>query len=74
MFLHTVYTYDKFIHYKSVNYTVFPRITAWGDSEFFRTKGGRLFEEGDYFKYMYVLLTGSCALISILLYPITYQK
>ena len=74
MFLHTVYTYNKFIiHYKSINYTVCSRIIAWGDSEFFRTKGGRLFEEGDYFKYMYVLLTGSCVL-SILLYPITYQK
>ena len=31
--------------------TVFLRIIAGGEYFFFRTKRGRLFEEGDYFKY-----------------------
>ena len=31
--------------------TVFSGIVAGGDYLFFRTKGGRLFEGGDYFKY-----------------------
>ena len=31
--------------------TIFPRIIAGGDYFFFRTKRGRLFEGGDYFKY-----------------------
>ena len=31
--------------------TVFPQIIAGGDYFFFRTKRGRLFEGGDYFKY-----------------------